>query len=132
MTDSAPAPSDESPHTARRRSAAHVVVDDLGTEHAADLVLDDDVEHHLRRVLRLRDGEGVTLTDLAGSWRSATVVADRDRLRLTAPGPLQFDSPSESPLTLAVAIPKGDRLDWMVQKVTELGVDRLVLLDAAR
>ncbi len=77
MTDSAAAPSHESSISAvRRRSAAHVVLDDVGREGAAELFLDDDVEHHLRRVLRLRDGEVVTITDLAGHWRSATVVAD--------------------------------------------------------
>ena len=31
-----------------------------------------------------------------------------------------------------MAIPKGDRLEWLVQKVTELGVDRLALLHAER
>jgi 16S rRNA (uracil1498-N3)-methyltransferase len=36
------------------------------------------------------------------------------------------------PVTIATAIPKGDRFDWLVQKVTELGVDRLVLLHAER
>ncbi len=56
-----------------------------------------------------------------------------DRLQLDAPGrsSMETDRPTR-PITLAVAIPKGDRLDWMVQKVTELGVDRLVLLHAAR
>jgi 16S rRNA (uracil1498-N3)-methyltransferase len=132
VTDSAHAPSHDASIAPRRRSAAHVVLDDVGRDGAAELFLDADVEHHLRRVLRLRDGEVVTITDLAGHWRSATVIATRDRLRLTAPGPVVFEPQTEPLLTLAVAIPKGDRLDWMVQKITELGVDRLVLLHAAR
>ncbi len=37
-----------------------------------------------------------------------------------------------SPVTIAVAPPKGDRLDWLVQKCTEIGVDRLVLVEAER
>jgi len=36
------------------------------------------------------------------------------------------------PFTLATAMPKGDRLDWLVQKAAELGVDRIVLLHAER
>ena len=35
-------------------------------------------------------------------------------------------------LTIAVAPPKGDRLDWLVAKCTELGIDRIVLVDAER
>ena len=33
-------------------------------------------------------------------------------------------------LTIAVAPPKGDRLEWLVAKCTEVGVDRIVLLEA--
>ena len=36
------------------------------------------------------------------------------------------------PFTLATAMPKGDRLDWLVQKTVELGVDRIVLLHTER
>ena len=49
---------------ALRRSAAHVLVADVGQP-----VLDDGASHHLRRVLRLRDGAVVTVTDGAGRWR---------------------------------------------------------------
>ena len=45
-----------------RRSAAHVFVDDV---HAPVLAGDD--SHHLARVLRLRDGETVTVSDGRGS-----------------------------------------------------------------
>jgi 16S rRNA (uracil1498-N3)-methyltransferase len=36
------------------------------------------------------------------------------------------------PLTVATAIPKGDRVEWMVQKLTELGVSEIVFVDYAR
>jgi 16S rRNA (uracil1498-N3)-methyltransferase len=114
----------------RRAAVAHVVVGDLGTDCAANLVLDDDVEHHLRRVLRVRDGETVTLTDLAGRWRAAVARVSRARVDLTPDGPVQVEPHSCRPVRLAVAIPKGDRLDWMVQKTTEIGVGRLTLLHA--
>jgi 16S rRNA (uracil1498-N3)-methyltransferase len=93
--------------------------------------LDRDVEHHLRRVLRMRSGETVGLTDGAGRWRLATVVAEAD-FRLEVSSEVHVDGERRSPITIATAVPKGDRLDWLVQKVTELGVDRLVLLDCER
>ena len=116
----------------RRSAAAHVVVDDVGDDADGWIELDRDVEHHLRRVLRLRDGEAVTITDLAGRWRGATALVTRDRVELTPTSSVFVEAPPAFVLRLAVAIPKGDRLDWMVQKSTELGVDRLTLLHADR
>jgi 16S rRNA (uracil1498-N3)-methyltransferase len=107
---------------ALRRSAAHVLVADVAAP-----VLEDHANHHLRRVLRLRDGAAVSVTDGAGGWRLCrldgdAVMPDGDVHRAAPP----------TPVTVAVAAPKGDRLDWLVQKCTEVGVARLVLVEAAR
>jgi 16S rRNA (uracil1498-N3)-methyltransferase len=114
----------------RRAAVAHVVVGDLGSDDPASLLIDDEVEHHLRRVLRVRNGETVTLTDLAGQWRAAIARVSRDRVELSPNGPIEVEPVPPRTTRLAVAIPKGDRLDWMVQKTTEIGVDRLTLLHA--
>ncbi len=114
---------------ALRTSAAHVLVDAASIGEPV-LALDDDEEHHLRRVLRLRPGATVTATDGRGNWTPAELAVDHSgRAELRATGEPQ---PGEAPsgLELAVAIPKGDRFDWMVQKVTELGAERLTLLHA--
>ncbi len=67
--------SEEPTSDALRASATHVLLpvgaSDL-LDHA-EIALDADVEHHLRRVLRLRDGEVVSVTDGAGRWRLTTV-----------------------------------------------------------
>jgi 16S rRNA (uracil1498-N3)-methyltransferase len=108
---------------ALRRSAAHVVVDDVTTP-----VLDDAAHHHLVRVLRLRAGEVVTVTDGAGAWRScrfADGVLEPD-------GDLHTVARRESPITIGFAVPKADRPEWIVQKLTELGADRIVVLHADR
>lgn len=117
-------PSDE-----RRECAAHVLVDP-GTDLAAStILLPDDVEHHLRRVLRLRDGVAVSVTDGGGNWRIGRVSSSSDSLVLDCDGEVRCEERS-APFTLASAIPKGDRVDWLVQKSTELGVDRILLMDA--
>ncbi|HNJ98485.1 MAG TPA: 16S rRNA (uracil(1498)-N(3))-methyltransferase [Ilumatobacteraceae bacterium] len=107
---------------ALRNSAAHVFVENL----AAPL-LDPDDEHHLFRVLRLRDGELVTATDGHGSWRELRVTGGG----LAVDGDLKVE-PAVPLVTIAVAIPKGDRLEWMVQKLTEVGVREILLVDCAR
>ncbi len=84
------------------------------------------------RVLRLRDGEAVRAADGRGGARSCVLrTAGRD-VRLEPCGPVcHADAPAPG---VAVAFPllKADRTSWAVQKLTELGVDRMVPLVAAR
>jgi 16S rRNA (uracil1498-N3)-methyltransferase len=123
------APPDRS---ALRSTSTHVLVDGDLFDDAGVVSLDDATAHHLRRVLRLRDGEAVSVTDGAGRWGLAVVVVDGKSLRLEATSEVVTEPDSPRSVTIAAAMPKGDRLDWMVQKVTELGIDRLVLLHADR
>jgi 16S rRNA (uracil1498-N3)-methyltransferase len=104
-----------------RRAAAHVVVDDVGSPK-----LSPDALHHLGRVLRLRRGEAVTVTDGAGRWRCTEFTGDG----VEPAGEVVTELPPDPPLTIAVAPPKGDRLEWLVGKCTEVGIDRIVLIDA--
>ena len=107
---------------ALRSSAAHVFVDSLD-----DLTLQPDDAHHLFRVLRIRDGERVTVTDGRGSWLVSEVVGQTLR-----PVGDSIKEPVGPLLTIASAIPKGDRAEWMVQKLTEIGVAEIVLLHCER
>ncbi len=111
-----------------RRSATHVLLSE-GDELLLDadrIPLDDDVQHHLDRVVRLRDGDVVSVTAGVGRWRLAVWRSDRT---LEAVGPV-VASTIPSGFVLAVAMPKGDRLDLIVQKATDLGVARIALLPA--
>jgi 16S rRNA (uracil1498-N3)-methyltransferase len=106
-----------------RRSAAHLVVDDVEVPTPTD-----DDRHHLGRVLRLRPGETVTVTDGCGRWRPCTWTGAG-----TEPaGPVEVVASPADPAILAFAIPKADRPEWIVQKATELRIDRIVLLHADR
>ena len=107
---------------ALRRSAAHVLVSDVDSP-----VPDEAAQHHLGRVLRLRDGAAVTITDGQGRWRQARWA--RDGLELD--GEIVV-VPAPAPVTIAVAPPKGERLEWLVQKVTEVGAACIVLVEAER
>ena len=108
----------------RHSAAAHVFVDDVG---APELAPED--AHHLGRVLRLRPGEEVTIADGRGGWR---LCAFADGTRLDPIGEVERVAPSDVPVTVAFALTKGDKPELAVQKLTEMGVDRIVPIAAAR
>lgn len=84
--------------------------------------------HHLGRVLRLQPGDEVTLFDGRGievRARIDAVAADTVDLVVVARAATESTG---NALTLATAVPKGERFDWLVEKATELGVARLVPL----
>lgn len=106
--------------------------DGTGGPHAfvADLdrpMLDDADRHHLGRVLRLRAGDPLTVADGLGRWRPCRFGPD-----LEPTGPIVAVPRPEPELTVAFAPTKGDRPEWAVQKLTELGVDHVVLLACDR
>jgi len=95
--------------------------------------LEEAETHHLQHVLRHQQGDRVELFD--GQGRSATaeiVKVGRRSATLQVQDDVAMQPPSPVELTLAVAPPKGERLRWLVEKATELGVSRLALLVTER
>jgi 16S rRNA (uracil1498-N3)-methyltransferase len=103
-------------------TAAHVFVTDVARP---ELAPDD--RHHLERVLRLRPGDGMTVADGAGRWRRCRFGAE-----VEPDGDVEIVSRPVPEITLAFALTKGDRPEWTVQKLTEVGVDRIVPFASAR
>ena len=92
-----------------------------------------DEARHLARVTRHAVGDEVELFDGQGFATSARVMEiGRDLVELVAEGEPIADTGPACQLTLASAIPKGDRFDWLVEKATELGVARLIPLATER
>jgi 16S rRNA (uracil1498-N3)-methyltransferase len=95
--------------------------------------LDGDEARHLTRVSRLGVGDFVEVFDGRGlATRSEVVATGADWVELTIAGPPLPERAPPFSLTLATAVPKGDRFDWIVEKATELGVDRLIPIVTAR
>jgi len=96
----------------------------------AELVGDE--ARHLARVLRASVGDAIVVFDGRGAaWPARVATISRDRVGLDVGSALEPAAPP-LPLTLAVALPKGDRQKWMVEKLTELGCGRLVPLVTTR
>lgn len=101
---------------------AHVFVRDLDA-----LELADGDRHHLERVLRLRPGDELTASDGAGQWRRCRFGAPLEPI-----GAVERDEAAQPEITVAFALVKGERPEWVVQKLAEVGVDRIVPFTAER
>jgi 16S rRNA (uracil1498-N3)-methyltransferase len=89
--------------------------------------------HHLLHVMRGKVGDRATLFDGSGAEFTAEVVAcRRAEVDFRIVERREADSELPFPLTVAAAIPKGDRQKWLVEKLVELGVTRLVPLATER
>ena len=84
--------------------------------------------HHLRRVRRLPDGAPVTVTDGRGRWRWCRLGA----AGIEPDGSVTAVDRPEPAITVAFALTKGDKPELVVQKLTELGVDRIAPFRAER
>lgn len=88
--------------------------------------------HYLSRVLRLRPGDRFAVVDGAGRLWSALLQADAcAQLEQPLGMPLQAELPPVHSLALAVAMPRRDA-DVLLRMVCELGIDRLIPLQAER
>ncbi len=97
------------------------------------VVLSDAEAHHLLHVLRIANGEELALFDGRGTEAAACVSGLSRRDVTCTVLSRRFVQPADRPrVTVVAAPPKGDRLRWMVEKLTEIGVDRLILLQTER
>ena len=94
-----------------------------GAAPGARLVLPEHSAHHAREVLRLRSGASVRVFDGAGAEFEAH-LDEVSRRTVTARLGARLAPRGESPLRLVLAVSplKGDRMELVVQKATELGV----------
>jgi 16S rRNA (uracil1498-N3)-methyltransferase len=100
---------------------------------AGCMMLDGPEAHHLLHVMRASVGDEVILFDDSGAEFRATVETMRRadaELRIVERRQIDRELPFE--LVVGVALPKGDRQKWLVEKLTELGVTTLVPLITER
>jgi len=94
-------------------------------------VLAGDAAHHLGRVLRAEPGQLYEVSDGTSLWLGKIETVNRDQVEfsLVEPIPVQTSSLDK---TLLLALVKFDAFEWALEKATELGVNRIVPLAAAR
>ncbi len=94
-------------------------------EPSITLALDARVAQHVR-VLRLREGEAITLFDGSGGETSATLTQiDKRTVEVTTGERLNIERELAMQITICAALIANDRMDWMIQKACELGVSAI-------
>ena len=102
-----------------------------------ELLLDASQAHHARAVLRLGDGATVEVFDDAGNVASGTLAFDGARGAIVRVERIDLSAAEAAAAeglrwSVAAAVPKGERADWMVEKLSELGCAAFIPLAAAR
>ena len=95
--------------------------------------LPPEAAHHASRVLRLREGDRVEIFDGTGNERRG-VIAELSGKRVMVGELAATDTDRESPLrtVLAQAMASSEKMDWVIQKATELGATEIQPLDTER
>jgi 16S rRNA (uracil1498-N3)-methyltransferase len=98
------------------------------SSHAA-VILEPEPSHHLARVLRLGVGDTLTLFDgCGGEYPGEITAVDKKHVHILTGEHLPRDCESPLSIHLGIAVSRGERMDWVVQKATELGVAALTPL----
>jgi 16S rRNA (uracil1498-N3)-methyltransferase len=97
------------------------------------ITLPEAESHHASTVMRVRQGDQLILFDGEGHQADATVVkVGRKAVVCQAEAKIFLPRKNRSTIELAIAMPKGDRSRDLVERLTELGVDRLVPIHCQR
>ena len=125
MPDTAPAPRFFVPPEGASAGAAFVA--------GRHLALPPTEAHHAAHVLRLKVGDAVELFDGRGGVAAGRIVgSSRHEVVVGIEEPLAPATAPRPRIHLAFAVPKGRRLDWLLEKATELGVESLAPVRFAR
>lgn len=95
--------------------------------------LDDDTAHYVRTVLRLKKDSSLIVFDGSGGEYAATISeASKKRVAVELGQRQERSVESNLAINLGLAISRGDKMDWAVQKAVELGVNEIAPLVTER
>ena len=96
------------------------------------IVLPEKPAHHASRVLRMREGDSATLFDGKGNEAAVTLhfFSDRTEAKIHSIHKSQTESPLKT--VLIQSLVSQEKLDWILEKATELGVSKIAVVPTKR
>jgi 16S rRNA (uracil1498-N3)-methyltransferase len=105
---------------------------DTPLQPGAETALPESADRHAR-VRRVQPGDTLVLLDGHGAeWPAKVQQVGRSEIRVHLGEPQRVNRELPLPVTLAVVVPANERMDWLVEKATELGAAALQPLWAER
>lgn len=89
------------------------------------LTLAGEEHHYLTKVLRLKEDDEIIVFNEAGEYISSVLSQSKKGIILKITDRLENDKEAKSSVVLAFGYPKGEKIDLVVQKATELGISEL-------
>jgi len=95
--------------------------------------LPEDQAHHARTVLRLEAGVAVVVFDGRGAWAPGVIArGGREGISVCTSAAVTVDPRPQPMLTLATAVPKGERAEWLIEQASQLNVAQVQFVACAR
>ena len=89
------------------------------------------VAHHAQHVLRMRDGDAITLLNgRGGEFHARLLTGSPATAEIESYDPIDRESPLA--VTLVQALVAAEKLEWIIEKATEVGAARIVIAPATR
>lgn len=96
------------------------------------LLISGDDAKHIQKVMRMQEGNHIIIVTDEIAYKAAIIGFEGQNVRVEmTEGPLKSNELPKK-VTICCGLPKGEKLDLITQKGTELGMDELILFDAER
>ena len=98
-----------------------------------NFIIDGETARHIAKSLRMRSGEELTLVSPSGIQHDCTIDSvEADSVSVLIDSSKPCENEPECKVTLYQALPKGDKMEYIIQKCVELGVTKIVPVISAR
>lgn len=97
------------------------------------IVLDEDTSKHVVNVLRMKNGEGILLTDGKGKKAKATIIDDNRKKCVVQISSTETEKERKNRVAIGISLIKNaSRFEWFLEKATEIGVNEIIPLICER
>jgi len=92
--------------------------------------LQEDEHHHLANVMRIRENEKIELIDGCGTLAQGCIIKIEKKRTILEILQIEYTPPSKQKIFLGIPLMRPAKLEWVIEKGTEIGADAFLLYGA--